>query len=138
MQEPETDSFERLERLKRKGAGGSEGGVGEFFLGFLLAVAGGYLLLNQVTVTSGGWRFFGYSAFGLSLAPFFIGLALLFYNGRSIAGWLLTAAGIVIIFAGILTSMDIFFRPTSLYNTLLMIGLLAAGVGLVARSPRPH
>jgi predicted membrane channel-forming protein YqfA (hemolysin III family) len=120
-----------------RGAGGSEGGIGTFLVGFVLVIAGGWLLTNQVTVTSGAWRLFGYSAFGLSLIPLFLGIALLFFNGRSIAGWLLTLAGTTIIFVGILTNLEIYFRPTSLFNTILMIVMIAAGLGLVARSLRP-
>lgn len=125
----------RMDQLR--GAGGTEGGLGTFFVGFLMAVAGAYLLTNQVTVTSGAWRLWGYSAFGLSLLPFVIGIAVLFFDGSSIVGWLLTIAGAVIIFVGILTNLDIYFRPTSLFNTLLMLVLLLGGIGLVARSLRP-
>lgn len=119
-----------------QGAGGTSGGVGKFFLGLIMAVAGGYLLTNQVTVTSGFWHFFGVSAFGLSLIPFLFGVGLLFFNGRSALGWLLTIAGVVIIFAGILTHLNIYFRPTSLFNTLVMLILLVGGIGLLARSLR--
>jgi hypothetical protein len=117
-----------------RGAGGTSGGVGQFLLGLCMAVAGAYLLTNQVTVTTNFWRWGGYNAFGLSLIPLCFGIGLLFFNGRSIAGWLLTIAGAVIIFAGILTHLDIYFQPTSLFNTILMLVLLAGGVGLVARS----
>jgi len=119
-----------------RGAGGTSGGIGLFLFGLGMVVAGGWLLLNQVTVTSGGWHLWGYNAFGLSLIPLIVGIGLLFFNGRSIAGWLLTFAGAVIIFVGILTNLDIYFRPTSLFNTILMLVLLAGGVGLVARSLR--
>ena len=119
-----------------KGAGGTSGGVGTFLAGAAMVVAGGYLLLTRVSVTSGGWRFYGYNAFGLSLLPLLIGIGALFYNGRSIAGWLLTGAGAVIILAGILSNLNIYFQTTSLFDTLVMLGLLAAGVGLVARSLR--
>jgi O-antigen ligase len=121
-----------------RGAGGTEGGIGMFLLGFVMAVAGAWLLTNQVSVTSGGWHFWGYNAFGLSLLPLIIGIALLFFNGRSIAGWLLSIAGAVIIFVGILTNLEIYFRPTSLFNTVTMLVLLAGGIGLVARSVRPR
>jgi predicted membrane channel-forming protein YqfA (hemolysin III family) len=121
-----------------RGAGGTEGGIGTFLVGFVMAVAGGYLLTNQVTVTSGSWRLWGHNAFGLSLLPFVVGIAFLFFNGKSIIGWLLTIAGAVIIFVGILTNLDIYFQPTSLFNTLLMLVLLLGGVGLVARSLRPR
>jgi hypothetical protein len=118
------------------GAGGTEGGIGTFLVGFVMAVAGGWLLTNQVTVTSGYWQLWGHNGFGLSLLPLVIGVAFLFFNGRSIVGWLLTIAGAVIIFVGILTNLDIYFRPTSLFNTILMLVLLAGGIGLVARSLR--
>ena len=123
---------------RTRGAGGTPGGVGQFFLGLALAVAGGYLLLQQVIVTGGSWSLWGYDAFGLSLVPFLIGGGLLFFDGRSKIGWLLLGVGLVIIFAGILANLDIYFRPTSLFNTLLMLILLAGGLGLLARSLRAH
>jgi uncharacterized protein len=123
-----------MDESRFRGAGGTEGGIGTFFMGFVMAVAGGWLLTNQVTVTSGGWRLWGYNAFGLSLLPFVIGIGFLFFDGKSKVGWLLTVAGAVIIFVGILTNLDIYFRPTSLFNTVLMLVLLVGGIGLVARS----
>jgi hypothetical protein len=74
-----------------RGAGGTPGGLGTFLSGAALVIAGGFLLLNQVTVTSGYWRLWGYNAFGLSLFPLLIGIGLLFFNGRSLFGWVLTA-----------------------------------------------
>ena len=123
---------------KPKGAGGTPGGFGEFFAGLAMTIGGGYLLLDQVTVTSGYWRMWGYNAFGMSLIPLLVGIGLLFFNGRSKIGWLLTAAGALIILLGIITNLTIFFRPTSLFNTLMMLGLLAGGIGLVVRSLRAH
>lgn len=127
-----------MDESRMRGAGGTEGGIGAFLIGFAMAVAGGYLLTNQVTVTSGYWRLWGYNAFGLSLLPFIIGIAFLFFNGKSVVGWLLTLAGAVIIFVGIIANLDIYFRPTSLFNTLLMLVLLLGGIGLIARSLRPR
>jgi uncharacterized protein len=63
---------------------------------------------------------------------------LLFYNGRSVFGGLLTFGGVIIILAGIIANLQIYFSATSLTNTIIMLGLLAAGVGLVARSLRSH
>src|SRR5687767_3011351 len=120
------------------GAGGTEGGVGTFVLGLLMSIVGGYLLTSQVTVTTGYWQLWGRSAFGLSLLPFVVGVAFLFFDGKSIVGWVLTVAGAVIIFAGILAHLDIYFQPTSLFNTLMMLILLLGGIGLVARSLRPQ
>ena len=133
---------EQTKDKKIAGAGGTPGGIGMFFLGFALACAGGWLLTNQVVVTS---QYFGsgfvvpfvnfhMNSFGLSLIPFILGVGFLFYNGKSIVGWLLMTAGLVIILAGILMSLHIYFQPTSLFNTLLMLALLFGGLGLIVRS----
>jgi hypothetical protein len=116
------------------GAGGTPGGVGQFLIGLAMAVAGAYLLTNQVVVSSGAWSLWGYNSFGLSLLPLLIGIAMLFFNGRSVVGWLLLFSGVIIIFAGILMNMSIYFRATSLFNTLAMLILLSGGIGLIARA----
>jgi hypothetical protein len=121
-----------------RGAGGTPGGLGEFLIGFAMAVGGGYLLTQQVTVTSGYWYLWGHNAFGPSLIPLLFGVALLFFNGRSKIGWLLLIGGAVILLAGILMNLEIYFRSTSLFNTLLMLVLLFGGLGLIARSLRSH
>ena len=121
-----------------RGAGGTPGGVGTFIIGAALIVAGGYLLLTRVTVAGGGWYLWGYNAFGLSLLPLLVGIGVLFFNGRSVLGWGLTGAGAIIIVAGILANLHIYFESTSLFDTLVILGLLAAGIGLVARSLKPQ
>src|SRR3954470_6531503 len=127
---------------KWHGAGGTPGGIGLFFLGFAMACAGGWLLTNHVTVSS-QFAAYGFmvpvvnyhmNAFGLSLIPFIIGIGFLFYDGKSLTGWLLTVGGLSIILVGILLSLHIYFQPTSLFNTLLMLVLLFGGLGLVLRS----
>jgi len=78
----------------------------------------------------------GASGFGLSLIPLLFGVFLLFQDGRSIPGWPLTVAGVVIIFAGVLSHLDIFFKPTSLFQTILMLVLLMGGLALTVRPLR--
>jgi hypothetical protein len=121
-----------------QGAGGTSGGVGEFFLGLAMAVGGAYLLTNQVTVSSGFWGWFGPNTFGLSLLPLVVGCGLLFFDGRSRLGLLLAVLGALVVLLGVLVNLRIYFEPTSLFNTLLMLFLLAGGLGLVARGLRPH
>ncbi|MGE0131232.1 MAG: hypothetical protein AB7U82_24390 [Blastocatellales bacterium] len=126
------------EKDKLRGAGGTPGGVGQFVFGLGMVIAGGYLFLSNVTVRSGYWQLWGYNAFGLSLIPLLIGIGLLFFDGRSAFGWILTFGGVVVMVAGIIANLDIYFNPTSLTNTLIMLGLVAAGIGLVARSLRSY
>ena len=121
-----------------RNVGGTSGGIAEFLIGLVMAVLGGYLLTQQVSVTSGYWTFYGYSSFGLSLIPFIFGVGILFFNGKSVIGWLLLIVGVVIILAGIIMNLQIYFRQTSLFNTIVMLVLLAGGIGLIARSLRAH
>jgi hypothetical protein len=121
-----------------RGAGGTPGGLGEFLIGLAMAGGGAYLLTQQVTVTSGYWNVWGHNAFGLTLLPLLFGVGLLFFNGRSVLGWLLLVAGSAILLAGILMNLQIYFQSTSLFNTLIMLVLLFGGLGLIARSLRSH
>ena len=123
---------------KPKGAGGTPGGLGEFFAGLAMAGGGGYLLLNQVTVSTGFWQLWGYNAFGISLIPLLIGIALVFFDGKSKLGWILTAFGSMVIVLGIITNLTINYRPTTLFNTLIILALLAGGLGLIVRSVKSH
>ena len=121
-----------------RGAGGTPGGIGEFVLGVIMAIAGAYLITTQVVVTSGVWSIWGYNAFGLSLFPLIFGIGILFFNGKSIIGWALLVIGVVIIFTGIIMNLNIYFQRTSLFNTILMFVLLAGGIGLILRALAPH
>ena len=118
--------------------GGTPGGLGHFLMGFAMACIGGYLLTNQVSVAGSYWNFYGTSTFGITLLPMLFGVGLLFFNGRSVLGWLLTIAGALFIFAGVIANMHIYFQPTSLFNTIVMLVLLVGGLGLIARAMRPH
>ena len=119
--------------------GGTPGGLGHFLLGFAMACVGAYLLMNQVVVAGSYWSFYGPGTFGITLIPMLIGIGLLFWNGRSLIGWLLTAAGALFIAAGVIANLHIYFQPATLFHTLVMLILLVGGLGLIARAllPRP-
>src|SRR5882724_4517587 len=101
-------------------AGGTPGGFGTFLLGFAMACVGGWLLTNQVMVAGSYWSFYGSSTFGITLIPMLLGIGLLFWNGRSVPGWLLTSAGALFVLAGVIANLHIYFQPASLFNTMVM------------------
>ena len=127
-----------MENRSLSDVGGSPGGLGEFALGFIMTCVGGYLISNQVTVTGAYWTFWGTNSFGVTLIPLLFGVGILFFNGHSKIGWLLTAGGALFILAGVLANMRIYFQPATLFNTLIMLVLLVGGLGLIARSMRSH
>jgi len=121
-----------------RGAGGTEGGVLGFFVGIAMAAGGAYMLTSNVVVTSGFANVFGSHTFGLSLLPLLIGAGWLFYDGRSVVGWILLVCGASIVLLGVLMNLRAYFEPLSLFDTLVMLILLAGGLGLMARSLRPR
>jgi hypothetical protein len=125
---------------KFEGPGGTPGGLGETLAGLAMIAVGVYIVFSHVTVHTSFWRFFGSpgQSFGLTLLPLLVGIGALFFNGGSILGWVLLVGGVLLILTGILMNMDIYFRPTSLWDTILMFGLIGGGVGLFARGLRPH
>jgi uncharacterized membrane protein len=127
-----------MENRSLTNVGGTPGGLSHFVIGLVMACLGGYFLANQVSVVGSYWNFYGGNTFGLTLVPMLFGIGFLFWNGRSIAGWLLTIVGALFILAGVIANMHIYFQPTSLFNTIVMLFLLVGGIGLVARSLAPH
>jgi hypothetical protein len=127
-------------KRKFEGPGGTPGGLGEVLAGLVMMAVGIYIVFDHVTVTTGFWRFLGTpgQSFGLTLLPLLVGIGALFFNGRSMLGWVLLVGGVALILVGILMNLDIYFRPTSLWNTILMFGLIGGGVGLFAKGLRPH
>jgi hypothetical protein len=127
--------------MDMKNVGGTPGGARTFLLGLIMAIVGGYLLLQQVSVHGGYWSFGfagGYGrSFGITLVPLLFGIGILFANGHSFAGRVLTGGGALIILAGIIMNLDIHFRETSLFNTLVMLILLVGGIGLIVRAAMP-
>lgn len=127
--------------MDMKNVGGTPGGMRTFLLGLIMAVTGGYLLFQQVQVTGGywgGWSFGGVgNSFGITLLPLLFGIGILFVNGRSMIGKLLAFGGGLVIVVGVIANLDIHFRQTSLWNTLIMLILLVGGVGLIIRAAQP-
>lgn len=121
--------------------GGTPGGTRTFLLGLIMSVVGGYLLFHQVQVNGGYWNWSGIGgsgrSFGITMLPLLFGIGILFVNGKSFIGRLLTCGGALVIVVGIIANLDIHFQQTSLWNTLTMLVLLVGGIGLIVRSALP-
>jgi hypothetical protein len=121
-----------------RGAGGTPGGLTEFFAGAAMVVVGCFLFFQRLMVSSSIQTFWGAGGTGIALLLLLVGIGVLFFSGKSTLGWLLVGAGGLMIFIGVITNLVIYFMPTSLLQTLIMLGLVAGGLGLIARALRPH
>ena len=127
--------------MDMENVGGTPGGMRAFLIGLVMLVVGGYLLLHQVQVGGSYWHWSGIgnygTSFGVTLIPLLFGIGILFFNGRSFAGKVLTYGGALVILVGIIANLDIHFRQTSLWELLVMLILVVGGVGLIVRAVMP-
>jgi hypothetical protein len=127
------------------GAGGTSGGIGKFFLGIAMFVAGMYLLLKNIYVQhSFGFGSAFYNVGGLSitsgmiLIPFIIGVAVLFFNSKNILGWVLAIGAVVLLIVGVISSINFTLAGMSAFDILMILVLVAGGLGLFLSSFRNH
>lgn len=129
--------------MKVQGAGGTKGGVGRFFIGLVMMVAGGYLFLNAIRVSYGfhiGYRLYSFGGYhftgGMTLIPLIFGIGLIFYNSRNIIGWLLTAASLIMLGVGIISSLHFKINGMSAFDLIMIFTLLFGGLGFFLSSLR--
>ncbi|MGB1261567.1 MAG: hypothetical protein ACPG52_01550 [Cognaticolwellia sp.] len=128
-----------------RGAGGTSGGLGHFFIGLIMMCGGFYMLLNAITVTSSfgmGMRLYGFSAMdgnvnitsGMIMIPFIFGVGIIFYNSRNILGWILSIGAISALIFGVVSSIRFSFRTMSSFDLIVILVLAIGGLGLFLRS----
>lgn len=127
------------------GAGGTQGGVGQFFMGLAMMCGGFYLLLNAIHVSSSfglGYGLYRMNAFGQGMSittgmvmiPFIIGLVMVFYEGKSKLGWLLTLGSLIALIVGVIASIQFRFKSMSAFELIVILVLAFGGLGLFLRS----
>ena len=112
-------------------------GLVYFIVGMAL-MAGGLFMIFQNTIISTNFTLMDILGFtpptGIIILPLLIGIAALFFNGKSVIGWVLVILGIVTILLGLLMGLRMTFRPVTLYQGILMFGMTAAGAGLFLKA----
>lgn len=127
------------------GAGGSSGGIGQFFIGLIMMCAGFYMLLNAITVTSGfglGSQLYSYTVLGNSfgitggtvLIPFIFGIGLIFFNANNILGWVLSIGAISALIFGVISTLRFSLRTMTSFDLIVILVLSVGGLGLFLRS----
>ena len=126
-----------------QGAGGTSGGIGNFFLGILMFVVGIYLLLKNIYVQQtfgfnspffriGGGQFTS----GMLLIPFMVGVGILFFNYKNWIGWILTLGSILLLIIGVITSIQFTLAGMTAFDIIVIVACIAGGLGLFLSSFR--
>lgn len=146
--EKDIDKVRSLHEELVRGAGGTPGGTWLFFTGLVLAATGLWFFLSNVHVMTNPFGaisgLFSRGVFGggqpamstgIVFAPIFLGLVMLFYDARLKWGWALFYVGLAVIVIEILSRIQ-FHMEMRTSNLLLMLGMVAAGIGMMLRSFR--
>ena len=128
-----------------RGAGGTSGGSGQFFLGLIMLCGGLFLLLNSIQISApygfGArlYRFGGFSVTsGMVMIPFMFGIGIMFYDVRKWYGWLLAGGSMVALIFGVIASINFTFSRMSAFDLIVILVLAVGGLGLLLQSFRPN
>lgn len=127
----------------RRGAGGTDGGVMGFVIGFVMICAGGYLLLRGITIQpvfGFGRTSFMLGGFpvtsGMVMVPFMFGVGIIFYDASKWYGWALAAGSLIALIFGVISSLQFQFARMTAFDLIVILMLLVGGIGLFLRSLR--
>ncbi|MBQ9659495.1 MAG: hypothetical protein IJV31_12210 [Clostridia bacterium] len=119
----------------KKGNEGNE--LLQFFIGVILLGAGLFMLSKRVMVHSSWyvWRVGGFDlSSGTVIIPLIIGIIWYFVNPKSIASKVIITLSVIFIVLSIIMSVRINFVTTSLFDYILILGMAAAGSGLLLKT----
>lgn len=120
---------------EKQTTGGNE--LLQFFIGVILLGTGLFILSKRVMVGSSWyvWRIGGFDlSSGMVTVPLIIGIIWQFYNPKSMIPKIIMTLGAVFIVATIIMSIRINFVTTSMFDYMLMFGMMAAGSGLLIKT----
>jgi len=124
-----------------EGAGGTSGGIGRFFLGLIMLIGGGYLLLDSIHVYNNfhfSTRMFSVGNYGVTsgiiLIPMMLGIGMVFYNAKNFIGWLLFLGSVVALIFGVISNIQFTMSNMSLFELLVILVLFVGGIGLLLGS----
>ena len=125
----------------KRGAGGTNGGEWQFLVGLMMMIAGFYLLLNSIIISSHfgfGMRLYGIGGMGITsgmiMIPFIAGVIMIFYNSKNPFGWVLSVGSLVALIAGVLAAAQFRFNAMSAFDLIVILVLSFGGLGFFLRS----
>ena len=109
----------------------------QFFIGIILLGIGLFMLSKRVIVHSSWyvWRIGGFDlSSGTITIPLLIGIIWYFFNSKSIVAKIIITLSAILIVVSIIMSVRINFIATSMFDYILILGMAAAGSGLLLKT----
>lgn len=108
----------------------------QYFGGIALLLLGLFMLFQHIKVTSGYASLFGWGvgdSVGFIMVPLLLGIGWIFYNSRSVWGWLISAISIVLIVFTAISGLRMYFAPISMIGLICMLAPMAIGAALTLK-----
>ena len=108
----------------------------ELLVGIVLLAAGLFMFSKSVMVYTGWhvWRIGNFALpSGTVIIPLLIGIIWYFYNPKSFMAKVIIGLSIVFIVLNIIMSVSFNLMATSMFDYVLILGMAAAGVGLILK-----
>lgn len=109
----------------------------ELVIGIVLLASGLFMFSKRVIVHT-GWYTWRIGTFDISsgtiIIPLLIGIIWYFYNPKSLISKIIMGLGVIIIILSVIMSVRINLLATSMYDYILILGMIAAGFGLLLRN----
>lgn len=108
----------------------------QLFVGIILICVGLFMFSKKVIVSSNwfSWYIGGFDlSSGMVTIPLFIGIIWYFFNTKSMGAKLLIVLSIIFIIISVIMSIRINFVTSTLFDYVLIFGVMAAGAGLSLR-----
>ena len=109
----------------------------EFAIGVLVFAVGLFMLSMKVRVSSGWYGFYFGSFFmpsGVVIMPLIIGVIWYFANPKSNLSKVIMGLGVIFIVISIIMSVRLTFTASTLFEYILIVLLIAAGLGLILKT----
>lgn len=137
MEKRDKSIKEDLNNINSYGKNNSGNDSLQFFLGIILLGAGLFMLSKRVMVHN-SWYIWRIGNFDLSsgtvVIPLIIGIIWYFANPKSVVPKIFITLGVIFIVATIIMSVRISFVTTSMFDYVLILGMAAAGSGLLLKT----
>lgn len=103
-----------------------------------IALAVGLFMLSKRVIVSSGFGIFSIGNYDLTtgtiILPLMIGIILYFVKPKSIIPKIIIVLSIIFIVVAIIMSVRLRFVPTSLFDYILIVVLIAVGTGLIIKN----
>lgn len=107
----------------------------QFFVGLAMLIVGGYLFMENVEVTTASifsFSLMGRRMDGLIFVPLIASIIFLFFK-YNIISKICVGLSLLLIVANVIMNLNLYWRATTLFATIIIFVLLFGGLGLVCR-----